>query len=139
VPDSRSAVPSPSRGLLVGTRAESSTEELRPAPLLRVRDDLCLARVWASGHGAQCSRRRLEGIVFCAQHRVRQPHGRVDNRVLLPTEARRVEAHAARVRRDVAGGRWYSRVQMLAEARKLGLDGVDALSDAQFETACMNT
>jgi hypothetical protein len=106
--------------------------------LLRVRDDLCLARVWASGHGAQCSRRRLEGIVFCAQHRVRQPRGRVDNRVLLPTEARRFEAHAARVRRDVAGGRWYSRVQMLAEARKLGLHGVDALSDAQFEAALDN-
>ena len=104
-------------------------------PALAVRDDLCLARVWACGSGAQCSRRRVEGATFCSQHRSRQPHGRVDNQVLLPAEARRFEAHAARLRRDVAGGRWYSRVHMLAEARKLGASGVDALSDAQFDDA----
>jgi len=110
---------------------------LQPAPVLpvAVRDDLCLARVWAAGHGAQCSRRRAEGLVFCAQHRARQPRGRVDNLVLLPAEARRFEQHAARVRYDVAAGRWYSRVQMLAEARRLSLSGVEAMTDEQFEDA----
>jgi hypothetical protein len=62
----------------------------------------------------------------------------VDNLVLLPAEARRFEQHATRLRRSVAGGRWYSRVQMLAEAKKLGVSGVDAMTDDQFDAALDN-
>jgi hypothetical protein len=91
----------PASGALAASPASTAQQQLMSAPpALAVRDDLCLARVWACGSGAQCSRRRVEGATFCSQHRSRQPHGRVDNQVSLPAEARRFEVHAARLRRD---------------------------------------
>eukprot|EP00747_Dinoflagellata_sp_TGD_P081073 gnl/TRDRNA2_/TRDRNA2_161155_c0_seq1.p1 gnl/TRDRNA2_/TRDRNA2_161155_c0~~gnl/TRDRNA2_/TRDRNA2_161155_c0_seq1.p1 ORF type:complete len:769 (-),score=59.27 gnl/TRDRNA2_/TRDRNA2_161155_c0_seq1:52-2316(-) len=55
-----------------------------PKPMEDFDMSLCLARVWAGGHGAQCSRTPAPGSEFCSQHRRDATsekglaHGRID-------------------------------------------------------------
>ena len=79
----------------------------------------CVARRWAGGELLQCTYKRIHGE-FCGVHRLRQPHGRVDepmpNRPEAPiadvaTANAAAEAPTADVAADTAAGQSPERVK----------------------------
>jgi len=58
-----------------------------PKPVSNFKRGFCVARVWAQGQGAQCSRAPLAGAEYCSQHNVEAQsakgltHGRIDQAV----------------------------------------------------------
>ena len=90
--------------------------------------DCCHARTW---RGVQCDKSKKKGELFCWTHVRSLPHGRYDNPISKEDLQKKLERGAVC---DIeVDCKYYSRDKMWDVASKLEVNGVQELSDEQFE------